>query len=248
MAAVPHTLLVPREAPIVHWLGLSVAAHVAMVGITLLVSALSAPRLIDLDQKPITASLVRLGKPRDEKLLPRKEEPPAPPKEAQGAESPVPIDKAIPVPIPGQQPTVKNTRKAAGDKAGEDRKSRLFGAFGKVGKSSEPLAGAADGDPLGDSDRSEGERYYALIQSQVRRLYDVSNTISEAERLRLVAELRVTIEKSGRVGQVTLSKSSGNDLFDAAVVAAVTKASPFSPPPDHLARDLRSGVVFRFRP
>jgi TonB family protein len=150
--------------------------------------------------------------------------------------------KPQPAPKPAPQP---------GQAQGEDRRKRLFGAFDKLAKSSkaEELEGAEDGDPSGDSATAEGERYFGLLSSQVRRHYDVADTIPESERLHLKAQVAVKLGRTGEVLEATLAKASGNPLFDSAVLSAVKKASPFSPPPNHLRNTLqKNGVVLEFRP
>lgn len=232
----------------------SLLAHAALVGLLALGNLYWKRPLVDLDQKPIKASLVRLGKPRDSKLLPRKEEPPPPPKEIQGAQKPAvpaPPDKAVAVPLPGVKPTEKNTQKQTGEKDGADRRKQLFSAFSKASQQAKPeeLEGQLDGDPMGDSATAEGERYYGLLSTQVRRNYDVSNTISEQERIQLRAQVVLTIGRAGEVLESRLAKSSGNALFDGAVLSAVKKASPFSPPPEHLRNQLaKDGVILEFTP
>jgi TonB family protein len=249
-----QSLLLKRKEPLGTFLIGSAVGHAAVVAIGVVVSLIWGSPLMDLEQKPITATLVRKGKPRDEKLLPRVEEQPPPPKEIQGADAPpvpAPPDKAVAVPIPNIKPTVKNTAKQTGEKTGEDRRKQLFGAFNKTAKpgKAEELEGQEDGDPDGDSATAEGERYYALIKSQVRRLYDVSNTINEQERLHLSANVALKISRTGAVTSVKLMKPSGNSLFDNAVLAAVQRASPFSPPPDHLRDDLAGrGISINFKP
>jgi TonB family protein len=43
--------------------------------------------------------------------------------------------------------------------------------------------------------------------------------------------LRMDLEKSGRVSDVRVEKSSGDEKFDASAIQAVRRASPFPPPP-----------------
>jgi TonB family protein len=270
--AVSQSLLVSRRSRLGLFLGLSLAGHVlVLLAAGLYVRYAEAPR-VKLDQKPIRATLVRLGKPRDEKLLPRKEEPPPPPPrqvEAPPAPptpsppSPEPVKVAVPVPDAPEAPKPTPATKPEpaspatptpqkGEANGEDRRKRLFGAFDKFSKSSkqsEELEGAEDGDPHGDSATAEGERYFGLLSSQVRRHYNVADTIPEAERLYLKAQVAVRLARTGEVLDARLARASGNALFDSAVLAAVKRASPFSPPPDHL-RDVlhKSGVVLEFSP
>jgi TonB family protein len=258
--AVSQSLLLPRRSRLGLFLAVSLAGHVLVgLGGALYAAFYETPK-IELDQKPIRASLVRLGKPRDEKLLPRKEQPPPPPPKKVEAPptppSPTPppaVDNKVAIAVPGvkPEPAPKPTPQP-GEAKGEDRRKRLFGAFDKFSKPSkqeEELEGAEDGDPSGDSATAEGERYYGMLSSQVRRHYNVADTIPETERLHLRAQVAMRLNRTGEVLEARLSKQSGNALFDSAVLAAVKKASPFSPPPDHLRNALqKSGVVLEFRP
>ncbi len=249
-----QSLLVPRPSKLVPFVAISLAVHLIAVGVMIAVNALLGPRVIDLDQKPITASLVRKGKERDEKLLPRKEELPPPPKEQKAPEAVVPpeppkvVEKAVPVPgLKEEAPKPK----VVGAKEGEQQKTSLFDAMKKNANKAKPeeLEGKADGDENGDSAKEEGERYYALLSNAVKRNYDVSNTIDEAERVRLKALVTIFIGPGGELLDAKLMQDSQNGVFDSAVMSAIKKAAPFSPPPPHLRDALRkTGVSLRFTP
>lgn len=251
------SLLISRPSPLGRFVTLSLAGHgLVLLAVGLYATFFSAPK-VQLDQNPIRASLVRLGKPRDEKLLPRKEEPPPPPPKQVEAPPPPPTPAPhepakVAVPVPGVKPEPAPTpAPQKGEVKGEDRRNRLFGAFNKLSRSKPPeeLDGAEDGDPNGDSATAEGERYYGLLSSQVRRHYNVADTIPEAERLHLKAQVAMRLNRTGDVIEARLARASGNPLFDSAVLAAVKKASPFSPPPDRLRDALhKSGIVLEFSP
>lgn len=246
--ATADSLLRPRPSGLTPFVMASVVGHVLVVAVWLALSWVLRGPAINMDQQPIKASLVRLGKPRDEKLLPRKEEPPAPPvKAAEPVAAPVKapaVDTAVKLPSKDAKPD-KNDKKSSAD-----AKKSLFDAMNKAGRAGkvEEAEGAADGDPNGDSAKQEGERYYGLLKSVVQRNYDVSDTIPEAERRTLKAEVALWIGQAGELLDAKLSKPSGNALFDEAVVGAVKKASPFAPPPPNL-RDVlkKSGVAIVFR-
>ena len=117
---------------------------------------------IDLDQKPIKAILVRLGKPRDQKLLPRKEEPPA---AAQGGRRP-PAPPA-PTPCPAEAggarrrscaaPAPQKGEAGRGEEAGAEaavRRVRQDRARRQAGELRAPRTATRDG----DSAVAEGER------------------------------------------------------------------------------------------
>ncbi|MGO8969742.1 MAG: energy transducer TonB [Myxococcaceae bacterium] len=244
-AASPSSLLSAPPQPLGRFLLPSLLVHALLFGLVLGYGALTARPMLDLDQKPIRATLVRQGTPRDEKLLPRIEEPPPPPKEQASAPAPAPLPAVVPAP-----PAAPAKTKAPGEKTGDDRQ-KLLGAFDRLSKSKRPpeTSGALDGDVSGDSAEAEGERYYGQLSVQVKRFYDVSETIPDEERIRLVAQVALFIDPSGQLARFRLVKSSGNDLFDGAVLGAVKRAAPFAPPPGHLRNALQKyGIVLQFRP
>lgn len=232
-----QSLLYRRPSRAMPFVLLSVVAHVLLGAAGIALSWVMENRRIDLDAQPIKASLVRLGKERDEKLLPRKEEEPPP--------APKPEEK---VEIPSVTPP-KPVTTAPSTKPPEPRKS-LMDAFNKTGKAGKPqeLEGKADGDVHGDSAVQEGERYFGLIKAQTSRFYDVSNTIPEAERRMLRADVSIQIASDGQLLRAELAKGSGNEVFDTAVLGAVKRAAPFSPPPDALRDQAKKGFILRFTP
>ncbi len=236
--AAAQSLLAHRPSKVVPFFALSIVLHFLAVGLALTASWLLAPKPVDLDQKPITASLVRLGKPREEKLLPRKEEAPPPEVKKEEIAVPLPVPSPRAVVVPGPEPKKPTA------------KQDLFKALNNAAKQAKPeeLEGKADGDPNGDSAKEEGERYFGIISAAVRRYYDVSNTIPEAERRTLKAEVALKVSGTGEASDVRLKKGSGNELFDEAVLSAVKKAAPFSPPPEHLKKVLQAGVTLAFSP
>jgi colicin import membrane protein len=244
----PVSLLVRRpDAAFVRFVFWSTLLHAVIFGLAVVWALIHETPAIDLNQTPIKATLVRQGRERDEKLLPRIEEAPPPPQEQKAPEPvapPEPPKVAAPAPAPTPAPP---KAKQAGEKQGD--KQKLFGAFDKAGKKPTELTGAADGDPQGDAAKAEGEAYYARLQSQIKRYYDVSDTIPDAERIRLVAQVAIFVNPSGQLDRARLARASGNDLFDSAVMTAVKRAAPFSPPPPHLRDPLQKyGVVLQFRP
>jgi protein TonB len=83
----------------------------------------------------------------------------------------------------------------------------------------------------------------------VKRNYDVSNTIDEAERRRLRAQVVLYIGPAGELIDVTVNVASGNETFDSAVLGAVKKTAPFTAPPEHLRDTLKNqGVAIVFTP
>jgi len=92
----PVSLLARRpEGPLVAFLFWSAVVHAVLLSLAVVYAKLHETPPLDLDQKPIRATLVRQGTPRDEKLLPRIEQPPPPPLE-QKAPEPVAAPPAPP--------------------------------------------------------------------------------------------------------------------------------------------------------
>jgi TonB family protein len=252
------SLLQSRRSPLGGYLLGSIGGHALVVAAGLLYAKLGAGPSIDLNQKPITATLVRLGKPRDEKLLPRKEEepPPPPPPEPEQVQPPAPEAAVppVPVPVPAPTPVARTPPSPSPKQVAEEataRRKKLFGAFSRTSKSvpQEELEGRPDGSAMGDSAREEGERYYGLLRSQVLQNYNLPQTLSEQERMYLKALVSVTIGRSGELLRARIAKSSGNAAFDSAVLAALQRASPFSPPPDPLRSQVAGqGVLLEFSP
>ncbi len=249
-AARAASLLDDRPSALPVFIGVSVVGHVLAVVVWLVASWLIAGPKVELEQKPIKASLVRLGKKRDDKLLPRMEAeapPPKPKVEQVTVPAPVPADTAVKIPTKD----VKPEKSAPKEDGAKDGKKSLFNALASAGKAAkaEELEGDPDGDKDGDSAIQEGERYFGLLKSVVRRNYDVSNTIDETERIRLKANVALRIGAQGELIDVVLTKPSGNELFDSAVIGAVKKAAPFTAPPEHLRGALKKdGVELVFSP
>ncbi len=256
--ALAQSLLIGTRLPVGRYLVASLLGHVALFAAIGAFSYLHLGPRVDLNQQPIKASLVRLGKPRDPKLLPRiPDAPPEPEAKAPVPEPPKPEEpKPVPVPDP-KAISISPSSKRPPDRSSADRRKQLLSAFNRTSKASgsrtaatiEELEGQPEGDPSGDSAIQEGERYFGLLKAQIQRRYDVSQTIPEQERLHLKAQVLVKIGRTGEVVKVQLASSSGNELFDNSVLAAVKKASPFSPPPEHLREALqRRGIALEFRP
>lgn len=244
---------VKRRAPevLVPWMtALSLAIHACAIGAALWLSA-RAPAKLEPRQKVVTAKLVRQGKPRDARLLPRREAP-----------APPPPPKAVEVPLPKSAPTAPTAKAPpkrpqpkpktnAPELAKAARRQSLFSAFAATAKPSDEVVGEADGDPEGDSDSAEeGERYFGLILAKARRHYGITKTIPPQELIRLKALVVLYIGAMGELlKEPELQKSSGNPLFDQEVLMALKKAAPFGPPPRELTQTLGTvGIAIEATP
>lgn len=229
-------------------LWLAVLLHAAVFGSALILPRLfpGTPRL----RKPIVARMVALGKPRDQHLLPRKEEP-APTAGASKTAPPAPqVASAAPAsakpssrPAPAKRPLTR----------AEQMAQALAGVRGdpapKARAPDPERAGAADGSPIGTAATAEaGERYFGEIHDVIQQNYVVPSVISERERLFLSATVVVWIARDGRLLKHRVEKPSGNAFFDNALETALAR-SKLPPPPPELARELAaSGVAINFKP
>jgi colicin import membrane protein/protein TonB len=232
----------------------SVAVHVAAFSLALKVS--SAPELV-LEQTPIKARLVRLGEKKPEQLLPQKEAPPPPPEPAPATPPPVVADSPPPptdkppapaaptaAPAPARAPSPRPSPRSPANGAGTSINDLLARAEQRVKREQ---WGDPSGDAQGDSDEgTEGERYLALLTRAVKENYHLPATISDKERLSLVAVAIVWIEPDGTISQFKLVRPSGNAAFDSALERAV-RATRAPPPPEN-QRDVfrRTGAQVTF--
>lgn len=237
----------PVEQPTRYFFA-SVGAHLVVLAVALLAGKFLASPSIDLDAKPIRATLVRQGKPRDEKLLPAKEEAAAraPTLATKREEPPAPASMSPPTVAPARptKPSAPSSKSLAPPPKATDSLAQAFATTGRA----PPPEGQANGDPQGDAARQEGDRYFALLRRAIARNYDVSDTIPEQERSALSAEVVLWLARDGATLEVKLTKPSGNALFDRAVLAAVSRAAPFPPVPENVSGELQhAGVAFAFR-
>lgn len=255
------------------WTGLtvSIGAHLAVFGGAWIYAHFTPPRTVP--EKPIVAKLVRLGKPRDEKLLPRL---PAAPPPAPTPVAPVPVPVVAPQPAPAPPPAAAEPAKTvevpsqkvpavdpkeAAQKASAEaleRQKRMMEALAKLGapaangptgKVAEELPGQADGDANGDADEAaEGDRYLALVQQALRANYAVPTIISDKERLFLKCKLFLKIAANGKIDSYRISEPSGNPHFDRAVETSIQRTVLPPPPPAFLRTYGDEGLEIGFKP
>jgi colicin import membrane protein len=233
----------------------SVALHAGFVGVAFFVRP---PALVNLEQKPIVARLVRLGEKRPEQWLPRNVPPqpeaaprapdavpvPAPPAPAQRTVAlPAPAPKVAPKPAPPRPASATSGGK------GSDALSR---ALDKVRKDDKLASKERWGDPSGvaggdATDGTEGDRYLGLVTEALQSSYRLPSTLSEQERRTLGATVVLTIEPDGRVATFRFEKRSGNASFDQALERAVRDARLPPPPPELRQRYRTVGLGVNFK-
>lgn len=75
--------------------------------------------------------------------------------------------------------------------------------------------------------------YFRQLDEKIRSNWTVP-ALATGEKEKLIVQLRIVIEKDGRVSLVRMEKTSGNSYFDDSVLRAINKASPLPVPPEQL--------------
>lgn len=172
----------------------------------------------------VMAEMVKLGKPREKFWLPRITQPPrpvAPPAEIKIADDP----NAKPAPPP-EAPRPEDPKISRDVKRALDRARKLQALAGPE----EPEEGALDGSRLGTASQATGDPYLAEITALLQQNFAVPAGIAP-EQIATPPEIRVRIQPDGRLTDVKLTKSSGNNFVDDACVQAAELTRQVKPPP-----------------
>lgn len=202
------------------------------------------PRDPDL-QQAIPVELVRLGKPRDPELLPRKQTRAPPPKDEGVNLDTGKKPKKKPPPRKKRRTEDKMSAAARALLSGSNDSS-LDDALSKL----EAPEGAPDGSPMGTtSDPTHAAQgYAAAIGASLQQAYRLPETIPASQRRFLNAEVQLFIEGNGRISRYEIVKRHPNELFMRAL-ERMLKSHQLPPPPAALARRYQQkGVVVRFKP
>jgi len=228
--------------------GVSVVVHLGIFGAWVAWPESSKAR-VDLDEAIIKTRLVKLGKPRDEKLLPRlpTSPPPPPPTESkpQPTVDPPKTPDTLPQPAPESKPSaadILNKFKSQTDTP-RDLKDLIKDRIGEPTDEGRP-----DGDAEGSAlDGEVTASYFARVQARIQNAMEVSSVLTDEEQVRLRAVLCLKIGEDGTVSDVTV-KTSGSQIYDADVVAAARRASPVPAPPPPARKQAGEGVCFNACP
>ena len=219
-----------------------VAHGIAVGALALLQGAHAGP--VDF-QRAIPVQLVRLGKARDPKLLPRKVRP-RPAKAKSGVALDIGKAKAA-----SKKPKKKKDRgKAKKDESRDERRvldSRLDRAFPRLDDENE-------GDPNGDvrgttTDLNLAARgYQRAVSLALHGGYRLPEAIPAHQRSYLKARVVLFIARDGRVTRFEFLSRHPNRLFMGAL-EAMLKTIRLPPPPPKLAHSYANdGVEVVFRP
>lgn len=89
---------------------------------------------------------------------------------------------------------------------------------------------------------SESEKYQALIRQVVQSNWIDPQSLSQEK----VVWLKISLDQNGEVKSVSVSKSSGNGVFDRQAVMAVRKSSPLPLPKDEKLKQEFQNITMSF--
>ena len=102
----------------------------------------------------------------------------------------------------------------------------------------------SEGSSLSGLSQLDFDRYLGAIEDKIRQEWDLPQWLKDSNYR---AEATVLIDERGLVIHKQVTRPSGNDIFDDAVLSAIERAAPFPEPPSRLKSVLATrGVVFRF--
>ncbi|MEI6805878.1 MAG: TonB C-terminal domain-containing protein [Myxococcaceae bacterium] len=177
---------------------------------------------VKLSSPSIQVTLAKLGKPRDEKLLPRFDASQA----SQSVE------------------TKSETKKIAAPKKQNplDILKKRFGKPSNEGKQHGSAQGTSLTSELADS-------YEAQVLELLRSNYEIPRIISDREAKYLKLLIKLWIGPRGELLKISVEQPSKNIRFDQAVLTGSKKISSFGAPPLQLARKYRTeGLLIQFCP
>lgn len=186
----------------------------------------------------ITASLVRLGKPRAAALLPRRYKTPEPtvaPTAITHADAPVPQATKRPAPDAVKGP--KTTP--------EDPFERAHRFSQENGDDAAP-PGDPNGVSGGTADRTEGDPYIGAVIAAIFDAWRVPDLVRDVRGLKAIVFLRVGAD--GTIRARDLRESSRNRFFDASVIEALQRLQRLPPPPPKWVGPFGEGVELEFNP
>ncbi len=233
------------------FIGTSLALHVAFVVVVAV--TLSWGKKPPAPPPAIKTRLVKLGKQRDEKLLPRIEKK-APPPPSKKSPPDVQKDKKTKEPTPKKEPDKEPTPSAMdvlnkfkekhADEQDQPSLSDLIAERTKTTDEGHEQGSKIGTEVSGRLRATYNDEILAKMQSNL----EVPNTLSDEERVRLKARVFLRIDGDGSLLSSKVTRKSGNPTFDNAVLATVKKSAPFSAPPLTERDFYRNGVSVNLCP
>lgn len=195
----------------------------------------------------IPVELVKLGKPRDPKLLPRKvrSAPPPPPDDA------VALDTGKDTPKPKKKPRRREKKPELSDAArrlleSSSSEAALDDALAKIEDPEGSPDGFAEGTTTDPSKAARG--YEATVAASLKRAYKLPELL-KSQRQFLSARVVVYIAPNGRISRYEVVKKHPNQLFMSVLEGLLTNHQLPPPPNPTLARKYGSeGLDIIFKP
>lgn len=216
----------------------TLAIHGALALVVYQSQIRSAPRP-EAVRDVITTRMIKLTKPREKPWLPRIVTPPKP-------EAPPPEIKLTENPEAPPAPPEKEAPKPEDKKINKDLKRALERARALSQAATEeldegPVGGSVEGT---STENVAGDDYAASVQNAIHKNWNApTGLLSDAQIAALVADVRISIDAGGNVKNPSLTKSSGNDLFDDSCMQAVRATGRVPPPPVNERAKYRKGVI-----
>lgn len=101
-----------------------------------------------------------------------------------------------------------------------------------------PAADSGSSDSAGSSPdaKKKEARYYSLLMAHLNRKKRYPSDAKKARQQGIVT-VRFTVERSGRVSDASIKRSSGHDLLDSETLALMQRVSPLPPIPREMDRE-----------
>jgi TonB family protein len=189
----------------------------------------------------IVTELVQLGKPREKFWLPKIKAPPrakAPESVLKLTDDPTTAPRPPEAPRPEDAEVSKDLKKAL-------ERARLLTQV----ENDEPDEGLETGAAEGTArEATAGDAYATQIYNAIRRNWNVPvGLVSEDELSRLSVQIRIQVASDGKLGDATVVKPSGNQLFDNSCVQAVEATGQVPEPPLEVRARFARGAVLEFK-
>lgn len=215
-------------------IGFSLALHLSLVALALIIASISPSRKI------VPSYVVTLvAPPGDTGTTAAPAAAPDPAPAPQAKPEPVQPKKSAPDPV---APKRTKQEKLADEQLLSDRVAALKAKkkiekmvaqrrMAEISKSKKTGTAA----PASKGGKPGGGDYISLVTTKIHRNWIYPD--ASPQNLEMTVLLRV--RKDGNASVERIIKSSGNPLFDRSVQRAITKASPFPPPPQEMEIEAR---------
>ena len=134
---------------------------------------------------------------------------------------------------PNAPPTPKEAPKIEDADISKDMRRALKRAQMLAQATEEPAEGSLTGSPLGRATEGvSGDAWATAVDAAIHNAWSTPvGLITDAELVKLVAKVRISISDEGVLSNPIVKQSSGNQYFDDSCIQAVKAAGKVPPPP-----------------